>query len=209
MKTKTLVIIIMSAWLSGLLTCSIFRGDKKLRSVTGRYTPVKEVKDKVAEKEKAFYRKQDSLQNQTRQLEEYNNRLLVDLNRVKKENHKLKSDLKNRVEMTKPGISENQPTCDSLRIAAEKFIRSADIKDSLQEIIQSNLEQQLEAKNKMLQLKDEEYSSLKDHFNEIVVSGKKLEQDIKEMSVKLRRKTTAGKLLTIGGLVITAILINK
>lgn len=208
MKTNKIFGIIICAWLCGLVCCQLCSpvSDK---TIPASFPEPAHQKQAIQKEEKQSRKKQDSLQQEADQLIKEKKKLSQSLQQYKKKNRELKTKLQKAIVSVKVDSGIISAPCDTLIITATEYIRSTDETDSLYKGIIAKQEKEINNRDSMIVLKNEQYISLKQHLNSAIAGEEQLLGQVKKLSKKLGRKKRNNRILLAGCLVLAAVLVSK
>ena len=98
--------------------------------------------------------------------------------------------------------------CDSVKSKVEELITESNNKDSLYEVVNSNLEDQLKNKDSTIAVSDKKYINLKTAFDQSIEQGQLLVKENKQLSKSIRKQKVKSKLLSATLFVLTGVAAN-
>lgn len=172
---------------------------------------VVEIKKEVSQSEVVYAKHIDSLKKKNTKLEQELVGTKKTLTEVKQQNQSLKVQvyaLIDRVRETSPKIESRVSSCDSLITTIEYLMLSNVEKDSLYEVVELNLEEQLKNKDSTIVLKEDQYKSLKASFEKSLSNQQQLIDENKLLGRHVKKQKLKGKILSAAILIISGAAVN-
>jgi len=170
-----------------------------------------DLKKEVARSEVDYSKSFDSLKEKSSNLEVALTGTKNALAEVKKQNQSLKKQVYHLIDRQKEQPfehSEESNSCDSLIATVEYLMQSNTQKDSLYEIANINLEEQVKNKDSTITLKDEQYNMLKSSFSQSLSNQSALFDENKLLLKQAKKQRVKSKILSAALFIFSGVAIN-
>jgi hypothetical protein len=205
---KNLIISFLSGLTLGIiivLSFQVFSSDDSVPSAA-KIEP-KTLKKEVAKSEVGYMMSMDSLKKKSVQLGVELKGTKLELEKTKQKNRSLQTAvyklLDKQPENDLNSSEQSNGPCDSLINAAGQLIQSSTEKDSLYDVVTSNLEEQLKNKDSTISLKDEQYKEIKAAFTKSIEDGQELLNKNKQLQKQAKRQKRKSKIISAALMILT------
>lgn len=211
-QIKSILLLVIGITI-GFSVCKFFSGNGNavLPSKPVADLEVTHLEKNMAETQKDFEQRADSLNVHEMILSLELNVVKSDLAKAKRKNLILQTQVYDLVDKNASMRADTLARligCDSLQVKVVELIHADNEKDSLYESAATNMEQQLKNRDSTIALKQQQYQSLKTSFDMSLLQQKLLAVQNEQYRKHIKRQKIKQKILSLGALVLSGLTAN-